>query len=70
MFKFWQESNVAQRVIAVLLVVVALAMLGSLVWDYPAWPFSVLIALSAIANLIASGQGQRPNPQESDPNKR
>jgi hypothetical protein len=69
MFKFWRESNVAQRVIAVFLVVVAFAMLGSLIWDYPAWPFSVLIALSAIANLVVSGQ-ERPHPQESDPNRR
>jgi hypothetical protein len=69
MVKFWRRSTTLERVLLVVVLLCLFGLLGTLIWDYPTWPLTVVAALAAVINLISRGRG-RSNPQENDPRQR
>lgn len=58
-----------KRVSLIVLIVAATGGIGSLIWNYPTWPFILVLGVVIVVNLVVPGP-KGPNPQENDPTKR
>ena len=61
--RWWKRLSTLRRVILVVLILCMLGSVGSLIWDYPAWPFTFILLAAVITNFVlVLREGSRPSP--------